>query len=78
MYESRNVWEVFLVPGDSVVYQNAHEALEKQSSLVFTDFHPLLNKWFAVRLHPFHDGLYAFCQDILDSVVKNHQTICSF
>lgn len=62
----RNVWEVFLVPGDSVVYQNAHEALDEQSSLVFTDFHPLLNKWFTVRLHPFHDGLYAFCQDITE------------
>lgn len=62
----RNVWEVFPVSGDSEVYQNAQEALEKQNTLEFTDFHPLLNKWFAVRLHPFHDGLYAFCQDITE------------
>ena len=62
----RNVWEIFLVPGDSDVYRNAYEALEKQCSLVFSDFHPLLNKWFAVRLYPFLDGLYAFCQDITE------------
>jgi PAS domain S-box-containing protein len=62
----RNVWEVFPVPGDSVVYQNAHEALEKQSSLVFSDFHPLLNKWYSVRIHPFQDGLYAFGLDITE------------
>lgn len=62
----RNVWEVFLVPADSLVYRNAHEALEKQSSQVFTDFHPLLNKWFAVRLQPFLDGLYAFCRDVTE------------
>ena len=62
----RNVWEVFAVPGDSLVYRNAHEALEKQSSHVFTDFHPVLKKWYSVRIHPFQDGLYAFGQDITE------------
>jgi len=40
----RNVWEVFPIPADSVLYRNAHEALEKQTGLVFQQFHPLLNK----------------------------------
>ena len=62
----RNVWEVFPIPADSVLYRNAHEALEKQTGLVFQQFHPLLNKWFDIRLYPFQDGLYSFCQDITE------------
>src|SRR2546423_14733242 len=54
----RKVWELFPIPADSALYQNAHEALEKQTSLIFQEFHPLLNKWFEVRLYPFQDGLY--------------------
>ena len=60
------VWEVFPIPTDLPLYRNAHEALEKQTSLVFQQFHPLLNKWFDVRLYPFQDGLYSFCQDITE------------
>ena len=37
-----------------------------QTTLEFTQFHPLLNKWFALRLYPFQDGLYTFCQDITE------------
>ena len=62
----RNVWEVFPIPADSVLYRNAHEALEKQTGLVFQQFHPLLNKWFDIRLYPFQDGVYSFCQDITE------------
>src|SRR3989440_7328055 len=62
----RNVWEVFPIRADSVLYRNAHEALEKQTSLVFQQFHPLLNKWFDIRLYPFQDGVYSFCQDITE------------
>ena len=62
----RNVWEVFPLATDSLLYLNAHEAMNKQTSLEFSQFHVLLNKWFSVRLHPFHDGLYGFCQDITE------------
>lgn len=62
----RSAWEVFQVPTDSAAYRITHEALEKQCSQVFTDFHPLLQAWFEVRLHPFQDGLYAFCQDVTE------------
>ena len=62
----RKVWEVFPIPADSVLYRNAHEALEKQTGLVFQQFHPLLNKWFDIRLYPFQDGVYSFCQDITE------------
>ena len=62
----RNVWEVFPVPTDSSVYRNAHEAMNRQSILEFNEYHPLLDKWFAVRLYPFQDGLYGFCQDITE------------
>ncbi len=62
----RNVWEVFPLAADSLPYLNAHEAMNKQISLEFSQFHPLLNKWFSVRLYPFHDGLYGFCQDITE------------
>ena len=62
----KNAWEVFHLPADSVLYLNAHEAMNKQISLEFPQFHPLLNKWLSVRLYPFHDGLYGFCQDITE------------
>jgi len=62
----RNVWEVFPLPADSLLYLHAHEAMNKQTSLEFSQFHSLLNKWFSVRLYPFHDGLYGFCQDITE------------
>jgi PAS domain S-box-containing protein len=62
----RNIWEVFPLPADSLLYLHAHEAMNKQTSLEFSQLHPLLNKWFSVRLYPFHDGLYGFCQDITE------------
>ncbi len=62
----KNAWEVFHLPIDSLLYLNAHEAMNKQISLEFSQFHPLLNKWLSVRLYPFHDGLYGFCQDITE------------
>lgn len=62
----KNAWEVFHLPADSVLYLNAHEAMNKQISLEFLQFHSLLNKWLSVRLYPFHDGLYGFCQDITE------------
>lgn len=62
----RNVWEVFPLPADSLLYLHAHEAMNKQTSLEFSQFHSLLTKWFSVRLYPFHDGLYGFCQDITE------------
>jgi len=62
----RNVWEVFSLPPDSFFYLKAHEAMNQLTCLEFSQFHPLLNKWFSVRLYPFHDGLYGFCQDITE------------
>src|SRR5436305_4234807 len=62
----RNVWDIFPIPADSLLYRNAHKAMDMQTTLEFTQFHPLLNKWFALRLYPFHDGLYNFCQDITE------------
>lgn len=62
----KNVWEVFPLPADSVLYLSAHEAMNKRTCREFSLFHPLLHKWFAVRLYPFHDGLYGFCQDITE------------
>src|SRR3989440_5839575 len=62
----KNAWDIFPLPADSLLYRNACEAMDKQSSLAFTQFHPLLNRWFAVRLYPFQDGLYGFCQDITE------------
>jgi PAS domain S-box-containing protein len=62
----RNVWEVFPLPADSFFYLKAHEAMNQFTSLEFSQFHPLLNKWFSVRLYPFHDGLYGFGQDITE------------
>src|SRR5437588_497252 len=56
----RNVWEVIPLPTDSLPYLNAHEAMSRQISLEFRQFHPRLNKWLSVRLYPFHDGLYGF------------------
>jgi PAS domain S-box-containing protein len=40
--------------------------MDKQTSLEFTVFHPRLGKWLAVRLYPFQDGLYSYCQDITE------------
>ncbi len=62
----RHVWEIFPIPADSSVYRDAHEAMDKQTSLEFTVFHPLLRKWLAVRLYPFQDGLYSYCKDITE------------
>jgi two-component system, sporulation sensor kinase A len=62
----RNVWEVFPLPADSFFYLKAHEAMNQFTSLEFSQLHPLLNKWFSVRLYPFHDGLYGFGQDITE------------
>ncbi len=62
----RNVWDIFPIPTDSLVYRYAYEAMDMQTTLEFTQFHPLFNKWFAVRLYPFQDGLYTFCQDITE------------
>ena len=62
----RKVWEVFPLSADSVLYLKAHESMSKQTSLEFSQFHPLLSKWFSVRLYPFQDGLYGFCQDITE------------
>src|SRR6266699_2810242 len=62
----RNVWDIFPIPADSLLYRNAHKAMDMQTTLEFTQFHPLLNKWFALRLYPFQDGLYTFCQDITE------------
>ena len=62
----RNAWEAFPVPTDSSIYRNAHEAMNRQSILEFSEHHPLLDKWFAVRLYPFQDGLYGFFQDITE------------
>jgi len=62
----RNVWEIFPLPVDSLLYRNAHVAMEKQTNCEFHQFHPLLNKWFNIRLYPFQDGLYSFCQDITE------------
>jgi len=62
----KNAWEVFPLPADSLPYLNAYEAMNKQINLEFRQFHPRLNKWLSVRLYPFHDGLYGFCQDITE------------
>src|SRR5579884_1173655 len=62
----RNIWEVFPLPADSLPYLRAHEAMDKQSIVEFTQFHPRLTKWLSVRLYPFQDGLYGFCQDITE------------
>ena len=62
----RNIWEVFPLPADSFPYRKAHEAMDKQIILEFTQFHPQLNRWLSVRLYPFQDGLYGFCQDITE------------
>lgn len=40
--------------------------MNTQRNLEVTAFHPLLEKWFAVRLYPFQDGLYAFGQDVTE------------
>jgi PAS domain S-box-containing protein len=62
----RKVWDIFPIPADSFLYQKAQEAMSKQSNLMLTQFHPKLNKWFALRLYPFQDGLYTFCQDVTE------------
>ncbi|TMC92695.1 MAG: PAS domain S-box protein [Chloroflexi bacterium] len=69
----RNVWEVFPLPVDSLLYRNAHQAMEKQANCEFHQFHPLLNQWFHIRLYPFQDGLYSFCQDITEQKKAEEQ-----
>ncbi len=69
----RNVWELFPLPVDSLLYRNAHEAMEKQANCEFHQFHPLLNQWFHIRLYPFQDGLYSFCQDITEQKKAEEQ-----
>lgn len=70
---SRNVWELFPLPVDSLLYRNAHEAMDKQTNFEFRQFHPLLKRWFNIRLYPFQDGLYGFCQDITEQQKAEEQ-----
>ncbi len=62
----RNICEVFPTSADSVFSLKAHEGSDKRISLAFTDFHPLLHKWLAVRLYPFEDDFYILFQDITE------------
>ena len=37
----RNVWDIFPIPADSLLYRNAHKAMDMQTTLEFTQFHLL-------------------------------------
>ncbi len=62
----RDVWEVWLAKIGSTFYQKAHEVVEKQASLEYTEYHDLLQQWLAVRISPARDGITVFLQIVTE------------
>src|SRR6266487_5274086 len=62
----RDVWEVWPTRIGSTFYQKAHEVVEKQVSLEYTEYHDLLQQWLSVRISPAQDGITVFLQIVME------------
>lgn len=60
----RGVWEVWPTQVGSTFYQKAHEVVEKQISLEYTEYHDLLRQLLDVRISPARDGIIVLLQNI--------------
>jgi PAS domain S-box-containing protein len=62
----KNIWDEFPEAVGSVFYQEYLKARAQQVSVVFEEFYPPLNTWFAVHAYPAKDGLSVYFQNITD------------
>ena len=71
-------WNVFPAPADSLFVLHAHQAMDEQTSLEYTEFSPSLNKWFAVRLYPSRHSLCALFQDVTERKHAEEDLLSAF
>lgn len=62
----RGIWEIRPPQMGSTFFQKASEAVEKQISLEYTEYHDLSQQWLAVRMAPAQNGITVFLQNVTE------------
>jgi PAS domain S-box-containing protein len=60
----RVIWEVYPEAVGTLFYQKYHEAMRTQQPLLFEEFYPPSQKWFAMHIYPSPEGLSIYYKDI--------------